>query len=266
MMKRLKSIPSLSFLLGSIVGFIISLMSIGQVKEYYDYGYYDDYYDDYNDDIVFVRNTLLFTLSICASVLYMLNAAGDVYQCILIMKNNHHIHSLFHEEIACDSIAALTFGTAAIIDAWSSFQSDDISASAGIISSLIYLTSAVSSLLDFCCECERPSLTFTMIGDILFFIGSLIDVLISFVSDPDITYINPILLSYASLFSSSLWLSDAVFYVIADIVANYDDDSLSLEGTDTNMSVLLIINDANNSDSDYMSMEADDTREIDGIE
>ena len=207
-----------AFLLGSIVGLIISLMEIGQVKEYYDDGYYDDYYDDYygddtynnDDDKVFVwSNTLEFTLSICASVLYILNAAGDIYQCILIMKNNHHIHSLFHAEIASDSIAALTFGTAAIIDAWSSFQSDDVSATVGIISSLIYLASAVSSLLDFCCECERPSLTLTMIGDILFFIGSLIDVLISFVSDPDITYISPILLSYASLFSSSLWLSDA---------------------------------------------------------
>jgi hypothetical protein len=63
-------------------------------------------------------------------------------------------------------------------------------------------------------------------GDIMFLVGSFIDVVISYLSILESEQVRK--LEYWSLLSSSLWLLDALLYIVADVVDRYHNSSTAL--------------------------------------
>jgi hypothetical protein len=60
-------------------------------------------------------------------------------------------------------------------------------------------------------------------GDVMFLVGSFIDVVISYLSLLESEQVRK--LEYWSLLSSSLWLSDALLYIVTDVVNRYHNSS-----------------------------------------
>ncbi len=171
----------------------------------------DDYYD-YDDDAVYFELDSYTYISIFGAVLMILNALLDLSQCIR-RANTSGIISILHRDILSNFLAACTFGFAGTMDLWLCFLSGNVLNTMNrsyIASANLYLLSAVLSLCGKpMCRCSKADGVLNLIGDWLFLKGSLIDVGVSFVSDPEIMNINSQMLSGLGLFSSFLWLVDA---------------------------------------------------------
>ena len=225
------SLPSdLFFLIGSIISVYTSLSDWKWLNAYYYYYYGDDdtyyqYYQSSNDtyyqssnenDTPSSSSTTLSTymvLSIIGSIALVLNPAFDLSCCIYKLRQNPEITSLCHKEILCDSSSSIAFGIAALIDLRSSFLYKKVSGSKlglmGIISSHFYLLSAIISLSKSSFQYSTVVKRLWFVGDTLFLVASLADVIISYISDPAIIS-EPVKILYGCwLFSSVLWLIDA---------------------------------------------------------
>ena len=181
--------------------------------------YYNEYY--YSDEFTKHRFSVYNFLSRIGSILLVSNAGFDLYGCSRIAKKFGI--SIFDAELQGDSLAAILFGCAAMIDLRGALPgaSDAAGGMNGIVylfSSHLYLFSAFSTLSTMKFECSSLPLTLGIVGDILFLVGSLIDVFISYISDPDIIHENEIVLLRFSLLSSVLWLTDAFLYLSSNLI------------------------------------------------
>lgn len=125
--------------------------------------------------------------------------------------------------------AATTFGVAALCDLVSELIWYDKHAWPGYFAGCaavdIYLVNAILVL-----SARKPtfkSLPETMMsaGDILFLIGSIIDVLISLIDNPRAPSSRFIEIAWSSFVSAALWFIDSLLYIVADHLSLCDDYS-----------------------------------------
>ena len=172
----------------------------------------DDYYAYYDPNLVHFELNLYSWFSIFGALFMILNAVLDFFLTIHAARSSD-VKTFWHRDITSDMLSAIAFGVAASIDFWATFQSGnvlDLLNTASIVSANIYLLSAIFSLIGKpMCKCYTSDGMLAFIGDLLFLLGSLIDVVISFLFDPEIARVNGKILYRSSAISSFLWLTDA---------------------------------------------------------
>jgi len=225
------SIPStVLFLVGSILYMELSRMDLIDADYYYEDSNDDDNDDtdnDYYENPYFNKFTIM---SIFGALLFVVNAIWDIYWCFGrerewkekinagYASDDEEENEAYHREEQQNFYSALAFGTAGSIDLATAFiQDDDIVANITVFTSNLYLLSAVLALKGTVLSCPSIPTGFALVGDILFALGSLIDVAISFISDPEFLHLNSRILAQWSCLSSSLWLMDALLYFTADM-------------------------------------------------
>ena len=111
----------------------------------------------------------------------------------------------------------LAFGCASAIDvAARHIQNTIIGANISVATSHIYLLSAIIALWGTTFSCPSIPVGLTLFGDILFALGSVIDVVLSYVQDGEIHF-HKMLDDRWWCLSSALWLIDAWLYFLSDI-------------------------------------------------
>jgi len=225
------SIPSnVIFLLGSVLYLKLSHMDLIDANSYYDNNN-EDYDDDYDDDYYYNQYINKYTvISGFGALLFVFNAIWDIYWCFGRERewreqidagyesDDEEENEAYHREERQNLISAITFGIAGLIDLAVSFiNNEDVTANFTIITANIYLLSAISALKGTILSCPSIPTGLALIGDLLFFLGSLIDVAVSLISDPEIFNLNDRILAKWGCVSSTLWLINAVLYFAADI-------------------------------------------------
>merc|ERR1712194_256618 len=81
----------------------------------------------------------------------------------------------------------------------------------------IYLLSAILSLRASTFSHDSIPSCLALCGDILLAIGRIIDVIISYISDPKILRLSDNVLASWACLSSALWVIDACLYLLADV-------------------------------------------------
>ena len=223
-------VSNLFFLVGSSAIFITSIIDVHSLNNSY-YYYYDD--DDYQGihpmsrALKSLQNHLKLDtytiLSVLGSFFCLLNSCVDIYWEIRWIKEGYNTYFL-----QWDLFAASAFGIAATLDLGSYFYSqfdyyyyyyeNERYITTNVISPHFYLLSAIFSQVNVVGYQSSPSGSLNYIGNILFMVGSLIDTVIGYISDPDIVKENEKVLVYFDLLSSSLWLTNAVLSIVADII------------------------------------------------
>jgi hypothetical protein len=141
------------------------------------------------------------------------------------------------------AMIGLTFGTGAAFDLAGGLIVDSLEPLSDMLSMIachIYLLNALlltMPIFSSCslrkpfpninelCHCHGAKLEY--IGDLLFLIGSIIDVMLSY-WNLEFSGLN--LVNYGFLLSAVLWLIDAIFYIAADYIGYEDEDDDSEEG------------------------------------
>ena len=227
------SIPSNTlFFLGSSCYVATSIFDLNWLEKNPGYYSYDD--DSKNGvdmadddgtyyDYEYFGFSLYNITSISGASFFVLNAIIDFYQCQYNAKEIDFTTSTYlrGRDILCDYMSAILFGAGALTDVASFLLSAHRQVIAAIIASNIYFLSSIPALINIMNSCQLSSpphggLLFSMIGDILFFVGSLIDLGISYISDPDLISVNKTWIYGMSVLSSVLWLVDAMLYLAAD--------------------------------------------------
>lgn len=223
------SIPSnVTFLVGSMLYLKMSRMDLVDAAYYYDNDYdYGDDYDYYYYDTHFNKYAVM---SLTGSLMFIANAIWDMYWCYGREKewkkqielgyesDNEEVNEAYHKEEMRSFSAALAFGTAGSIDLGATFiKNADIVANITIVTTHIYLLSAILALRGTSFSCPSIPAGLTLTGDLLFAIGSVIDVIISYLSDPEISHFNDLTLAQWWSFSSILWFVDACLYFLSDM-------------------------------------------------
>mmetsp|Transcript_4294 Transcript_4294/g.8223 ORF Transcript_4294/g.8223 Transcript_4294/m.8223 type:complete len:343 (+) Transcript_4294:243-1271(+) len=246
------SIPSnLLFLFGSICCTIISLLDM-----------YSDSNDADNDDDGDDDGNFSFYvyISLIGASLFVLNALVDLSKCLFLEKYSNFKKSCFQQEFLSKVSSALLFGCAAMLDlmdsvsvnVFSRYDGDDAGECMDFVSAHLYLLSAICAIVNSDIYGAYTSTSshemLNVVGDVMFMVGSLIDVGISYISDPDLVSSNQYFLLRLGMLSSVLWVIDALFYLVADVsfwkdhhhsVLNDDDDKEEDEGRSLSSSVQL---------------------------
>ncbi len=222
------SLPSnVMFLLGSSCSVALSVIDLRWNAKWGDDDYYYwEYYYAHPELFVSAARSLFpwfswyYFLSIGGAILFILNAGIDLFRCHRISKIEEI--SIFDKNLRGDTYAAILFGMAATLDLRgsliSSSESGGIDGFMWLLSSHLYLFSALSTLSSMNYRCGSIPLSLNLIGDILFMIATLIDVSISYISDPDIVFETQHVLLRFGLLSSVLWLLDAILYIAANVI------------------------------------------------
>ena len=114
--------------------------------------------------------------------------------------------------------ASFAFRISGAIDLVVTFdiQNNNIAIVSSVASSHIYLLSAIFSLGSNDFSYDSIPTCLTLCGDLLFALGSIIDVIISYISDPEVLRESNEVLADWGCLSSSLWVIDACLYLFAD--------------------------------------------------
>jgi len=156
-------------------------------------------------------------VGIIGATLFTLNAVVDFSRCVHISKTFQL--SLCHEDLRADSSSAFLFGCAAFLDLWFALPSHQDAwfvTAFGMISAHIYFFSAISAMTGLAFDRSSKVVILNFMGDIMFMVGSLIDLVISYISGLDICVSTQRILLVLSLLSSILWFADACLYLLAD--------------------------------------------------
>lgn len=211
---------NLMFLLGSTSYFILSTIDLRWNLRWGDDDYYYNsyYYPDGKENTEVPKYNLSFytCLSVGGAILLICNAGFDLYRCISQAKA--YGISLYDKDLRGDTFSAVLFGCAASVDFKGSIPNSTTSAN-GIMASFspfLYLLSAVSSLSGSSFKCSSKPVVMTTLGEIMFMVASIIDLLISLF--PDIFSWSQTLILKLAILSSSLWLIDAILYLFADLL------------------------------------------------
>lgn len=196
-----------------------------------DSNYDDDYDDDYDDGYYVGRKYYAYSvISFIGALVFVFNATWDMYWCFGRQKereenikkgcesDDEEENEAWRAEERRNFMSALAFGVAGSIDLVVSFciQKESIAANLSIASAHIYLLSAIMSLRASTSSCNSIPTTLTRGGEVLFALGSIIDVVISYISDPKLSRLNDHVLAEWAYTSSILWVTDAWLYLLAD--------------------------------------------------
>mmetsp|Transcript_5983 Transcript_5983/g.9072 ORF Transcript_5983/g.9072 Transcript_5983/m.9072 type:complete len:336 (+) Transcript_5983:344-1351(+) len=212
------------FLIGSACYIVLAVIDLKWGDYYYgdnENGYYVSNEEEEKDSS---KIDYYSYLSILGSVLFFVNAAIDMSLCFYYLKTDETNElTLWHKDLRSDSSSAFFFGCAALMDLSRALASppaeepnEDASGILDIVSSHLYFFSAVCAMtgLKFDRKNNVAMLNFT--GDMMFMAGSLIEIVLSYISDPGIVAANYHTLLRFWLFSSVLWFVDAALYLVAN--------------------------------------------------
>jgi len=212
------SLPSaILFLLGSTVYIILAVMDLRWDDSYY----YDSSQDDYPEPSYpldpYTR------LSISGPLIFIVNAMVDFSRCIYYAKNTGlKNRSLFDRDLRAGTSSVIIFGLAASVDLWVALPVDnDVSASTmarrDMLAAHLWLFSALAAMAQLDYKCGRTPVILVFVGNVMFLVGTLIDVMISYLADPDLVTSDGYILLRLGLLSSILWFVDAILYLWADV-------------------------------------------------
>ena len=230
------SFPSnIFFLIGSACYIILSVMDFKWADYYSDDGYYYKYVSNEEEEVS-SKIDYYSCLSILGSVLFFMNATIDMSLCFYHVKTDETNElTLWHKELRVDSSSAFFFGCGALMDLSRALASPpeepnaDASGMLDIVSSHLYFFSAVCAMTGLTFDRKNKVAMLNLTGDVMFMVGSLIDIIVSYISDPDIVTANYHIFLRLWLFSSVLWFVDAALYLLANClfwnqIKNSDDE------------------------------------------
>jgi hypothetical protein len=87
----------------------------------------------------------------------------------------------------------------------------------------VYLLYALVALSGRTFKCQSLDQTLTSAGDVLFLLGSIIDVVLSYFLTEAVTFDNWHSFDWSSMASALLWTGNAVFCIAADAVAAHEE-------------------------------------------
>jgi hypothetical protein len=161
-----------------------------------------------------------YIMGVLGPLFFVLNAGMDIYRSTR-WKDPRELDPNFdfENETRWDIISATLFGIAAALHLLSSLvQGDDQGwqNDTYIISTHLYLLSAVASLIGLQFDASSTGDLLFAIGCMLFLIGSLIDTGLSYVISYGVESSQELFLYKWSLASAILWTVDAILYLMAD--------------------------------------------------
>jgi len=218
---KLGILSNLLFLVGSVLQVVTAIWDL---RHYWLYSNDDD--DDDGDDGKAWNWTLLdyqyYYLTAAGAGMYVLNAFLDLYQARSSGGDRWEVWT------------ALSFGLGAGLELACYVTLDDKDdpdtyVAIMIASMHLYLLSGILALWQgMNCYCWSPCTAtgcsagvLTEAGAFLFLLGCLIDVSLSWLSDPHLLALAPSTLAWGNLASALLWLLDAVLYVSADCLLHF---------------------------------------------
>jgi|AntRauTorckE5430_2_1112549.scaffolds.fasta_scaffold05917_2 hypothetical protein len=204
------SVPSNTmFLLGSLCYVMLSVVDLLEWEK-------SNSLDD-DASSISIFDHFYTNVGIIGALLLILNVAIDICRCFNLYVTSQL--SLCHEDLRADISSAFFFGCAAFVDLWvalPSHHSVRFDADLGVISAHLYFFSAVCAMTGLAYDPSNTVVMLNFKGDIMFMFGSLIDLVVSYISDPDIVDSNQRILLALGLLSSILWFADACLYLLAD--------------------------------------------------
>lgn len=152
---------------------------------------------------------------------YLANSIVDLRESVVEIRRNMD-SGRFGDDPSWEVGVACTFGLAAICDVIGELIWDEDwpepGYAAGSAAVHVYLLNALLVVSG-----RRPRFSslpkaLMSAGDILFLVGSVIDVLISYIDNPKTPPSWFRLIAWSGLFSSVLWFTDSILYVLADLL------------------------------------------------
>ena len=192
------------------------------MNDYYDYDY-DDYYYYYNE-LFNMYNIMWYG----GMSLFVINATWDMYWTFGRQKewkdmidqgyesDDEEVNKAYQQEERRSFYSALAFGTAASIELATNIFDIHLSEKrVTVITSHIYLLSAIFGLWGTTFSCVSIPTGLMLVGDILFAIGTVIDAVISYMA---MLRVNNYIIAKWWCLSRTLWLINAVLYCLADLI------------------------------------------------
>jgi hypothetical protein len=220
-----------SFFFGSILYLTLSVKNLLH--------YHSSDYSDSSDSSSFDSSSsattrfIEFLLPCFAASMYLMNAFFDVRMSALELQR-HQGNAVTLQRFRGDDArweigVAVTFGMAAICDLIGALtqhnENEYLTYTSSSLAVHIYLLNALLLITG-----RRPSFSnnypeaFMSAGDVLFVIGSLIDVGISYFESPATTNRTWRRLAAWDVTSSSLWFVDSILYILADVIPEKEND------------------------------------------
>jgi len=236
------------FFLGSVLYVFTNTWSVIDAYRYYGEEDDDDEKSgdgDYESEPFWNAYKLLTS---AAALMYLANALVDGQ--VAVAEVRRKVGSgRFGDDPRWEIGVAITFGVAALCDFLSELIWNDDNMwpgyAAGCAAVDIYLLNAVLVISG-----RKPIFTslpqsLMSSGDILFLIGSIIDVMISFLDNPKAPSSRSIEIAWSSFASSVLWFLDSLLYILADHLEDDDDyssvESVSSQNSDDSVQDVLEI-------------------------
>jgi hypothetical protein len=172
--------------------------------------------------------SLYHTICIFAPLCYATDAVLQLGR--LPIASSGHLHQGFHDKPILEAGVQLTFGTAAICDLLSALIYREASPSTSYDLSIVavhwYLINAILMLSSKQAFCRSQFTRLSLVGDVLFLIGSMIDVCLSYFFNTQTSVETWRLVNIGKVLSSLLWVGDSLLYILADVYEEEDEDSL----------------------------------------
>ena len=216
------------FLIGSVLQIIPAIWDLRVCRLY---GDDDNAADDDDDESWTVSDYAHYYMATAGAMMYILNALADLAQAR--SEQSPPAGRLHAGGGRWEVWAALSFGAGAVLEfACYAVLGDDEEGPAYvatmIVSMHIYLLSGILALRGQGLRCRscagRCSSSSALVGlfmeggAFLFLLGCLIDVSLSWLSNPQLLALSPTILAWGNLASTLTWLLDAVLYVSADCI------------------------------------------------
>jgi hypothetical protein len=170
--------------------------------------------------------SLYYIVSVLAPLSYAVDAVLQLAD--LPIAESGHLHQGFHDKPILEVGVQLTFGAAAVCDLMSSLiyreESPSCSYDFSIAAVHWYLVNAILMLSAKQLSCRSRFTRLSLIGDVLFLIGSVIDVFLSYFFNTRSSDAIWRIVSIGKVVSSLLWLIDSILYILANIYEEEDDD------------------------------------------
>ena len=223
------------FFLGSAMQTTYAIWDIRAVGEYEGF---DDDDAAPGDDGWTSQDKEYFYINMAGMVMFMLNAAVELAW-VRASRKYRPGEGRFGDDPKLDAWSAAAFGLAAILEfassiSWTDDTPSPIVAHVNMLSMHVYLLSGVLTLKGqgmscslcrissiFLCREESPTTlarTLMELGGILFLCGCSVDVIMSWLYDPEISNISAATLSWGNLVSALLWLIDSILYTLSECI------------------------------------------------
>jgi hypothetical protein len=170
--------------------------------------------------------SLYYVVSVLAPLNYVVDAVLQLAD--LPIAESGHLQKGFHDKPILEVGVQLTFGAAAVCDLMSSliYREESPSSSYDFTIAAVhwYLVNGILMLSAKQLSCRSRSTRLSLIGDVLFLIGSVIDVFLSYFFNTRTSEAIWRLVSIGKVVTTLLWLIDSILYILANIYEEEDDD------------------------------------------